>query len=224
MEKQKEELDFSSTEFNALEALTSPNVTVPIPDAPMYNNLGQFISTINRARARQAQGDGAGPSTRDTINTLNSLNPLKRRFLPHQVISRIFFSAMLQRDLGRKPSSFTKPARLTRFCCFVYGHTAGSVRATIGTDSQSKKKKKEKGGGIEKQNKKSKSAGGVLVGRRLQYTVGREDRATLAHLLVTTSSLSFCNLQISQMVAMVKHSIEFLCQSSTRPCREKYSE
>lgn len=57
MEKQKEELDFSSTEFNALEALTSPNVTVPIPDAPMYNNLGQFISTINRARARQAQGD-----------------------------------------------------------------------------------------------------------------------------------------------------------------------
>ncbi|XP_057366420.1 U7 snRNA-associated Sm-like protein LSm11 [Daphnia carinata] len=84
MEKQKEELDFSSTEFNALEALTSPHVIVPIPDAPMYNNLGQFVSTINRARARQAQGDAAGPSTRDTINTLNSLNPLKRRFLPHQ--------------------------------------------------------------------------------------------------------------------------------------------
>lgn len=51
------ELDFASEEFNALEALLSPNVTVPVPDAPMYNNLGQFVSTINRARAKQAQGD-----------------------------------------------------------------------------------------------------------------------------------------------------------------------
>lgn len=57
MEKQKEELDFSSTEFDALEALTTPDVAVPIPDAPMYNNLGQFVSTLNRARAKQAQGD-----------------------------------------------------------------------------------------------------------------------------------------------------------------------
>jgi hypothetical protein len=34
------------------------------------------------------QIQGAGPSTREsnqaTINTLNSLNPLKRKFLPHQ--------------------------------------------------------------------------------------------------------------------------------------------
>ncbi|XP_046646425.1 U7 snRNA-associated Sm-like protein LSm11 [Daphnia pulicaria] len=82
------ELDFSSSEFNALEALLSPDVTVPVPEAPMYDNLGQFVSTLNRARAKQAQGDGAGPSTREsnqaTINTLNSLNPLKRKFLPHQ--------------------------------------------------------------------------------------------------------------------------------------------
>lgn len=35
---------------------------------------------------------GAGPSTRDTINTLNSLNPLKRRFLPHQGKYTLFVS------------------------------------------------------------------------------------------------------------------------------------
>lgn len=51
------ELDFSSSEFNALEALLSPDVTVPVPEAPMYDNLGQFVSTLNRARAKQAQGD-----------------------------------------------------------------------------------------------------------------------------------------------------------------------
>ncbi len=57
MEKTNPELDFTSSEFNALEALTSPDVDIPVPDAPMYNNLGQFISTLTRARARQAQTD-----------------------------------------------------------------------------------------------------------------------------------------------------------------------
>ena len=46
------ELDFSSTEFNALDALTN-NVDIPVPEAPVYDNLGQFISTVrNRGRSR----------------------------------------------------------------------------------------------------------------------------------------------------------------------------
>lgn len=46
------ELDFASTEFNALDALTS-DVEIPVPEAPVYDNLGQFISTVrNRGRAR----------------------------------------------------------------------------------------------------------------------------------------------------------------------------
>nr|CAH0100891.1 unnamed protein product [Daphnia galeata] len=86
---EKNKLDFSSEEFNALEALLNPDVTVPVPEAPMYDNLGQYVSILNRAKqAKQAKGDGSGPSTRDSnqsiINTLNSLNPLKRKFLPHQ--------------------------------------------------------------------------------------------------------------------------------------------
>ena len=57
MDGKKPELDFTSSEFNALEALTNPDVTVPVPEAPMYDNLGQFISTLSRARAKQAQND-----------------------------------------------------------------------------------------------------------------------------------------------------------------------
>lgn len=51
----KEELDFSSEKFDALQALTSPDgeVDVPIPEAPVYDNLGQFISSVTRARAGQ---------------------------------------------------------------------------------------------------------------------------------------------------------------------------
>ena len=51
------ELDFTSSEFDALQALTSPNVSVPIPEAPTFNNLGQLISTMARVKAKQAQGD-----------------------------------------------------------------------------------------------------------------------------------------------------------------------
>ena len=55
---EKNKLDFSSEEFNALEALLNPDVTVPVPEAPMYDNLGQYVSILNRAKqAKQAKGD-----------------------------------------------------------------------------------------------------------------------------------------------------------------------
>ena len=45
------ELDFASSEFNALDALTS-DVEIPVPEAPVYDNLGQFISNVrNRGRS-----------------------------------------------------------------------------------------------------------------------------------------------------------------------------
>ena len=52
---EREELDFSSDRFDALEALTSTTeeVVVPVPEAPVYDNLGQFISSVTRARAGQ---------------------------------------------------------------------------------------------------------------------------------------------------------------------------
>lgn len=42
-----EELDFTSRHFNPLRALYEPdeNVTIPKPDAPIYDNLSSFIET-----------------------------------------------------------------------------------------------------------------------------------------------------------------------------------
>lgn len=42
-----EELDFTSPHFNPLRALYEPdeNVTVPKPDAPLYDNISCFIET-----------------------------------------------------------------------------------------------------------------------------------------------------------------------------------
>ena len=65
--KMKEpELDFESEEFDALAALTrTDHVQVPEPDAPIYDNLGQFISMMNRAKAKQLST--ASSSSQDVI-------------------------------------------------------------------------------------------------------------------------------------------------------------
>lgn len=58
-------LDFESEEFDALAALTQTgHVEVPEPDAPIYDNLGQFISAMNRAKAKQLS---ASSSSQDVI-------------------------------------------------------------------------------------------------------------------------------------------------------------
>lgn len=53
---ENEELDFSSERFNPLEALTRPDdqVVLPVPEAPVFDNLGQFISAVT-GRARTGQ-------------------------------------------------------------------------------------------------------------------------------------------------------------------------
>ena len=47
------EFDFLSDRFGALEALTSTieEVVVPVPEVPVYDNFGQFISFFTRTRA-----------------------------------------------------------------------------------------------------------------------------------------------------------------------------
>jgi len=72
------ELDFASTEFNALDALTS-DVEIPVPEAPVYDNLGQFISNVRNRGRSTTTDDEAGPSTAE-----NRFNTSTRRFLPHQ--------------------------------------------------------------------------------------------------------------------------------------------
>ena len=63
--KKEPELDFESEEFDALAALTrTDHVQVPEPDAPIYDNLGQFISMMNRAKAKQLS---ASSSSQDVI-------------------------------------------------------------------------------------------------------------------------------------------------------------
>lgn len=47
------QLDFTSSDFDPLEALTSPDVQVPVPDAPVYDNLGQIVASVTRAKAKQ---------------------------------------------------------------------------------------------------------------------------------------------------------------------------
>ena len=71
-----EELDFSSDRFNALEALTRPDgqVVVPVPEAPVFDNLGQFMSAVTgRARGgHQPQNDVNGDHLKPTNNCLMS--------------------------------------------------------------------------------------------------------------------------------------------------------
>jgi len=109
------ELDFSSTEFNALDALTN-NVDIPVPEAPVYDNLGQFISTVrNRGRSRPNH-DQAGPSNQD-----DRWNTSRRRFLPHQEPvmgrgrSRILRNVLTRMDeVTRGPMSVLRNCMLSK--------------------------------------------------------------------------------------------------------------
>merc|ERR1712071_452521 len=136
------ELDFSSTEFNALDALTN-NVDIPVPEAPVYDNLGQFISTVrNRGRSRPNH-DQAGPSNQD-----DRWNTSRRRFLPHQEPvmgrgrSRILRNVLTRMDeVTRGPMSVLRNCMLskTRVKVWIRGPKwirgfcmgCGSLRQTV---------------------------------------------------------------------------------------------
>lgn len=45
------ELDIRSEYFNPLKALLSPELHMPIKDAPMYNNIAHYESTMKRQQA-----------------------------------------------------------------------------------------------------------------------------------------------------------------------------
>ena len=51
-----DDLDYCSENFNPLKALTDLDVILPVPDAPVYDNLSQFISVI-RSKGKQESVD-----------------------------------------------------------------------------------------------------------------------------------------------------------------------
>lgn len=63
------ELDIRSEYFNPLKALLSPELHMPIKDAPMYNNIAHYESTMKRQQA-------AGKSV--SLNVLEKGRKIKR--------------------------------------------------------------------------------------------------------------------------------------------------
>ena len=74
MEKCEEpELDFASEKFDALAALTRPNdVQVPEPEAPIYDNLGMFVSVMKRTQAAKQMSASASSTSQDVILFVHS--------------------------------------------------------------------------------------------------------------------------------------------------------
>ncbi|XP_031640081.1 U7 snRNA-associated Sm-like protein LSm11 [Contarinia nasturtii] len=79
------ELDIRSEFFNPLKALLSPEIQIPIKDAPQYNNVAQYESEMRK------QESGGPSSTKQhaapkipPISYRQEIELHKRRFLPHQ--------------------------------------------------------------------------------------------------------------------------------------------
>ena len=72
-------LDLTSRKFDALKALYSKNVRLPIPKAPVLDNIHKYRSALDhRAKKQSAKVD------KDSEPGPSSEHP-KRRFLPHQL-------------------------------------------------------------------------------------------------------------------------------------------
>ncbi|XP_023717077.1 U7 snRNA-associated Sm-like protein LSm11 [Cryptotermes secundus] len=76
-EEEDEALDFTSPKFNPLKALYSKNVRLPIENAPVFDNIHKYHSSLNpREKKKKVDKDSEpGPSSEE--------QPV-RRFLPHQ--------------------------------------------------------------------------------------------------------------------------------------------
>ncbi|XP_021942788.1 U7 snRNA-associated Sm-like protein LSm11 [Zootermopsis nevadensis] len=79
-EEEEESLDFTSPKFDPLKALYSKNVRLPIPNAPVLDNIHKYRSSLNpreKKRSEKVDKDNEpGPSSEEQP---------ERRFLPHQV-------------------------------------------------------------------------------------------------------------------------------------------
>jgi hypothetical protein len=53
-EDEVEVLDFMSPKFNPLKALYSKNVRLPIPNAPVLDNIHKYRSALNRPAKKQS--------------------------------------------------------------------------------------------------------------------------------------------------------------------------
>ena len=51
-----EDLNLCSEDFDPLKALSSADTVVPVPEAPVYNNLSQFLSVV-KSRGKSNQTD-----------------------------------------------------------------------------------------------------------------------------------------------------------------------
>ena len=95
-------LDLTSRKFDALKALYSKNVRLPIPKAPVLDNIHKYRSALDhRAKKQSAKVD------KDSEPGPSSEHP-KRRFLPHQLPVRNPHpqqSAKVDKDSEPGPSS-----------------------------------------------------------------------------------------------------------------------
>ncbi|XP_043274659.1 U7 snRNA-associated Sm-like protein LSm11 [Venturia canescens] len=72
-----ESLDLSSKKFDPVKALYSQKLVIPMPSAPVYDNLSKYESVLT--------GSAAGPSkAKEKSSEADKGDAPKRKFLPHQ--------------------------------------------------------------------------------------------------------------------------------------------
>lgn len=52
-------LDFSSSRFNPLKALYAKDIKIPVPNAPVFDNVAIFTSRMNAGTLNMSAGDAA---------------------------------------------------------------------------------------------------------------------------------------------------------------------
>ena len=54
----KNELDFTSSSFNAIKALYSKNLQPPVPTARIFNNINEYARSLQARKNEPKQGEG----------------------------------------------------------------------------------------------------------------------------------------------------------------------
>ncbi|KAJ9591351.1 hypothetical protein L9F63_002109, partial [Diploptera punctata] len=110
MAEEDESLNVVSKSFDPLKALYSTNVLLPNPDAPIFDNIHRYRSSlVSRAKKppKKDSENEPGPST----------NPdPPRRFLPHQEPVKSAKPKRLSRNVLTRMDEITGPLSTLRDC------------------------------------------------------------------------------------------------------------
>ncbi|XP_055314888.1 U7 snRNA-associated Sm-like protein LSm11 [Sitodiplosis mosellana] len=139
------ELDIRSDLFNPLKALLSPEIQIPIKDAPQYNNVAQYESAMRRQQTGETTTKQHAAPKMPSKSYRQEIELHKRRFLPHQeMVKGRGKSARHTRNLLTKmsgdcdgPTNMLKQWKeqqkrvkiFTRNAVTINGHVTGFIEA-----------------------------------------------------------------------------------------------